>query len=73
MLAVYPVVAIPVALAYGARYAFNSEAAFFGVLAIAALFGVLAYRIALDSAAGMAEQKKETILAALSRGDGPVA
>jgi ABC-2 type transport system permease protein len=72
MLAIYPVVAIPLALAYGARYAFNSQAAFYVVLALVAVFGAIAYRISMDSAVEMADKKKEAILAALSRGDGPV-
>jgi ABC-2 type transport system permease protein len=72
MLLVYPVVAIPVVLAYGARYAFNSEAAFFIVLAAGAAFGLVAYRIAMDSAMAMAVKKRETILTALARSDGPI-
>ena len=72
MLMVYPIVAIPLVLAYAARYAFESEAAFFGVLALAAVFGGIVYRLALDTAAGMAEQRKELIVAALSGGSGPV-
>src|SRR5260370_19473376 len=55
MLLVYPVVAVPVVLAYGARYAFDSETAFFLVLGVSALFGLIVYRIAMDSAMAMAE------------------
>jgi len=72
MLVVYPVVAVPLALAYGARYAFNSEAAFFAVLGLAMVFGMIVYRIAMESAVAMAESKKEAIVSALSRGEGPV-
>lgn len=72
MLVVYPVVAVPVALAFAARYAFHSEAAFFGVLALAAIFAMIAYRIATDSAEEMAQRKKETFLSSLSRGEGPI-
>jgi ABC-2 type transport system permease protein len=72
MLLVYPVVAIPVVLAYGARYAFNNEAAFFIVLAAGAVFGLVAYRIAMDSAMSMAVKRRESILSALARGDGPI-
>jgi ABC-2 type transport system permease protein len=72
MLLVYPVVAVPLFLAYGARYAFNSEAAFFIVLAIDAAFGLVAYRIAMDSAMAMALKKRESILSALGRGEGPI-
>jgi ABC-2 type transport system permease protein len=72
MLLVYPVVAVPVVLAYGARYAFDSETAFFLVLGISALFGLVVYRIAMDSAMAMAVRKRESILSALARGEGPV-
>ncbi len=72
MLIVYPVVAVPLALAYLARYAFDSEAAFFGVVALAAIFGVIVYRLALTSAAQMAAARREEILSALARGAGLV-
>jgi len=73
MLVVYPLVALPLFLAYAARYAFDSEAAFFGVLALSAIFAAITYKVAMDSAVEMAETKKESILAALSQGQGPVA
>ncbi len=72
MLLVYPVVAVPLVLAYGARYAFNSETAFFLVLAVSAGFGLIVYRIAMDSAMAMAVRKRESILSALTRGEGPI-
>ena len=72
MLVVYPVVGLPLFLAYAARYAFDSEAAFFGVLALATIFAAITYKIAMDSAVEMAETKKESILAALGQGHGPV-
>ena len=72
MLVVYPVVAIPLALAYGARYAFNSELAFYGVLGLTAVFGMIVYRIAMEAAVEMADSKKETIVSMLSHGEGPV-
>jgi len=59
-------------LAYGARYAFATEWAFFIVLIVGAGFGLLAYRIAMDSAMKMAVEKRETILATLASGAGPV-
>lgn len=72
MLVIYPVVAIPLVLAYGARYAFNSEAAFFAVLGVVAVLALILYRIAMESAVEMAESKKEAIVSALSQGAGPV-
>ncbi len=72
MLLVYPVVAIPLVLAYSARYAFDSETAFFIVLAVSAVFALIVYHIAMDSAMEMAVRKRESILSALARGEGPV-
>jgi hypothetical protein len=72
-LVVLPLSFVPAAFAYLARFAFDSEAAFFGVLALEAIAGFVAYRIALESAIGFAEGKRETIVAALSSGTGPIA
>ena len=72
MLVIYPVAAVPLFLAYGARYAFDSEAAFFGVLALAAIFSGVFYRISMETAVGMVETRKESILEVLSRGQGPI-
>ena len=63
---------MPVGLAYLARYAFASEAAFFAVLAVDAAIGAVVYKLSLDSAVAAAEQLKEQIVTALSRGDGPI-
>jgi ABC-2 type transport system permease protein len=70
---IYPLAFLPATLAYLARFAFDSEAAFFGVLAFDAMVGAVVYRLALDSAVESAEEKREAIVAALSRGQGPVA
>jgi ABC-2 type transport system permease protein len=70
---VYPIAFLPAALAYLARWAFASEAAFFAVLAFDAVVGIVVYRIALDSAVKAAERGKETFVAALAAGDGPIA
>jgi ABC-2 type transport system permease protein len=68
----YPVAAIPLALAYGARYAFDSNIAFYGVLGIDLFFGALLYPIALESAVSYAESRKEQMLATLSQAEGPI-
>ena len=47
-----PVAATPVALAYAARYAFESEAAYFIVLAIAAGVGAVGLSVVQGPAAG---------------------
>ena len=70
---IYPIAFLPVGLAYFARWALDSQAAFFGVLAIDAALGLVFYKIALDSAVEAADRLKEKIVTALSRGDGPIA
>jgi ABC-2 type transport system permease protein len=73
LLLIYPVLALPIMLAYLARYAFESSAAFYAVLAIAALLGAIVYSIAIDSAVSAADVRKEAIVTKLSHGEGPVA
>lgn len=68
----FPVLGIPVLLAYAARYAFASEAAFYGVLAFAAAAGAVFYGVALDTAVNAAERRKERLLAALAESPGPL-
>jgi ABC-2 type transport system permease protein len=68
----YPVVSIPVLLAYGARYAFEAEIAFYGVLLIDLLIGLTVYWVALESSVNTAEARKEEIVLALSKTEGPV-
>jgi ABC-2 type transport system permease protein len=70
---IYPVASIPAGLAYLARWAFASEAAFFGVLAFDAIVAILVYRIALHSAVEAAQRLKESMITALSAGEGPIA
>jgi ABC-2 type transport system permease protein len=70
---IYPVAFIPAGLAYLARWAFDSEVAFFLVLAFDALIAIVVYRIALQSAVDAAERIKESMITALSAGDGPIA
>jgi len=73
LLLVYPLMFSPIALAYLARYAFDSEAALFLVLALDAILGAMIYRLALQSAVESAENMKEEMVAALSAADGPIA
>ncbi len=72
LMLIYPVVSIPVLLAYLARYAFQSHWAFIGVLAVGAVIGVIVYSVALDSATEAVERRREQVLTALSAGEGPV-
>ncbi len=69
---VFPLAAMPVALAFGARYAFQSEALFYVVLAIAAGVGATFYWVALEDAAERADGRREELLAALSQSPGPI-
>jgi ABC-2 type transport system permease protein len=73
LLLIYPLLAAPIALAYLARYAFQSSLAFYGVLGMAAAIGGIVYWVAMDSAVSAAEQRKERILATLGQGQGPIA
>lgn len=66
----YPLAALPVALAYAARYAFRSEVAFFGTLFVSVLIGAAVYWVALESAVETAEKDRERIITALSQGEG---
>jgi len=69
---VFPVVLLPVGLAFWARYALDSEAAFFWCLALALGIGMILYWVALDSAAQKAVREQEKIITELSRGEGPM-
>jgi len=72
ILAAFPFVILPVGLAYWARSVFESSPVFFALLAFSALFGAVLYVIGLDSAVKMGDQRREKLLATLSRGDGPI-
>jgi len=65
MFFVYPLALLPVLLAYGARYAFDSNFAFFAFLAFAAALGAVVYWVALDSAVKAAERRRELIITEL--------
>lgn len=73
LLLIYPVASVPVLLAYGARYAFESEWAFYGVLLVDLLLAAIVYRVALDSAREAALLRREEMIDALSRNEGPIA
>jgi len=72
VLFVYPVAGIPILLAYLGRWALDSEAAFFGILAVSAAAGAIFYWVAMDSALRAAEQRREAIVTELAHADGPV-
>jgi len=68
----FPLALIPVLLAFLARYAFDTEWAFFAVLLFGAMLGGFVYSLSMDSAVKAAEQRKEQIIATLSKGAGPI-
>jgi ABC-2 type transport system permease protein len=72
LLVAYPVLAIPVLLAFLAGYAFDSRLAFYLVLSIAAAAGVAFYLASLGSAASRCERLCEGFLGTLSQSTGPV-
>lgn len=73
MVMVFPLLGLPVVAAYLARHFLGSQAVFAAGLAVAALVGVAGYRWAMRVAARRAEREKETLLAVLLSGAGPVA
>jgi ABC-2 type transport system permease protein len=72
LLFLYPVASAPIFLAYGARYAFETETAFYAVLLVDLLVGIAVYMIALQSSAAAAASGKEELILALSSAQGPV-
>jgi ABC-2 type transport system permease protein len=68
----FPVAAIPIALAYVARWAFRSEPAFFVTLLVTGAVGAVVYRVALDSAVDTVRDRREQFVTALSQGEGPI-
>ncbi|MBC7928124.1 MAG: hypothetical protein H7039_20965 [Bryobacteraceae bacterium] len=73
LLVVYPFASLPILLAYGARYSFEAEWAFWAVIAIDFILALILYMIALESATEAAAQRKEQIIASLSQSQSPVA
>ena len=68
----YPVALIPVALAFLARYAFDSLAVFYGTLGLAAGIGAVVYWVAMDSAVSTALLRRERMIQELTAAEGPV-
>lgn len=73
LLLLYPVAFGPPALAYFARWLFDSNAVFFAVLGTIGAMAFAGYRVALEAAAADALARREEMIAALSRGQGPIA
>ncbi len=71
-LLVFPLTILPVALAYLARWALQSNAAFFGMLGLLGAIAFVVYRVALDSTVQYAEQRKEQMITALTAEQSPI-
>lgn len=67
----YPLIGMPVALAYLARYAFEAQWAFFAVLGVGGIVAATFYWVSLDSAAETLVRDKERFLTLLSQSDSP--
>ncbi len=74
LLLLYPLLSLPISLAYLARWALESEAAFFGVIAVDLLLAGIVYRVATESALEAAEARKEALISTLtaSQREGPI-
>jgi hypothetical protein len=72
LLVVYPLLGIPVSLAYLSRYAFGTELAFYLALAGGYIVAGITYYVAMESAVEYAVRESESIIAALSKGEGPI-
>jgi ABC-2 type transport system permease protein len=72
MMLAFPLTLVPVVVAYLARYAFDTEWAFFAVLLFGCVVGVLVYSYSMQSALKAAEDRREQIIGALSSGEGPI-
>jgi hypothetical protein len=70
LLIIYPILMLPIGLAYGARYAADADWAFWLVLAFDAAFASVIYWIAFESALETAQRRREEMIASLSHGAG---
>jgi hypothetical protein len=71
-LVAFPLACLPVVLAYLARFALDSEADFFGVLAVFAVAGLYFYGLALETASRYGQRHRERVIEALSRHEGVI-
>jgi ABC-2 type transport system permease protein len=70
LLLLYPVLAGPIALAFLARHAFDTDWAFYGVMLFNLAVACIVYWIALESAVETAYERRDEIIGALSREQG---
>jgi ABC-2 type transport system permease protein len=67
-----PFLLLPLALAYWSRWFFESQLVFAALMLVAAAIGAIFYWIGLESAVNTATLKRESMLAELSRSEGPL-
>jgi ABC-2 type transport system permease protein len=67
----YPLMSVPISLAYLARWAFAREAAFYAVIAVGLLIAGCFYWVSLDSAVETMRRDREKFLMLLTQGDSP--
>ena len=72
MLLVYPIMYLPVLLAYTARWASDENWIFFAVLGIDMVIAYGFYYVATDSAVEMAARRKEEMISTLTAQSGPI-
>jgi ABC-2 type transport system permease protein len=67
-----PFLLVPLVIAYWSRWFFENDLLFAGLLVISAIIGGIFYWVGLDSAVNMALARRESMLAELSRSEGPL-
>lgn len=67
----YPFIAAPIALAYLARYAFQTELAFYAAISAAIFIAGCFYYVSLDSSVETLERDREKFLTLLAQTDSP--
>lgn len=67
----YPLIGLPIALAYLARYAFQTELAFFAAISAGIFIAACFYYVSLDSSVETLETDREKFLTLLSQTDSP--
>ena len=69
----FPLSLTPIMLAFGWRYLWESPQGFFWMMLAAAVLGAMLYTATFLSAAGHGQRQRESLIAHLSMGEGPLA
>lgn len=65
LMMLFPIVSLPTSLAYLARWAFRSDAAFYAGMTVAAMIAIVFYLVSLDSAIDYATRRREHLVGLL--------